>query len=224
MSQYVNYNVVTSKQKPEKGGSKMKYDMVTLGYVILLASGLAVYPLSGCSAEDLADPPEIGEIFPNFELPDLDGETHTLEQYRDKVVVIEMTSHHCPWVRGAEPHIIELTEKYADEDVVFVSINSHESETIAEIKEHVEKIEKPVITLKDDGNKYADVLGARVTPEMYVIDGEGKLVYHGAFDNRSSPEAKGDEAYTDNAIQAALAGEAADPARVRAWGCTIKRQ
>ncbi len=202
----------------------MKSVMCSNLFVVLMAAGFAMYPLVGCSAEDLADPPEIGAEFPNFELPDLDGETHTLEQYRDKVVVIDMTSHHCPWVRGADPQMIELTEKYADEDVVFISINSHESETIEQIKEYNEEVEKPHITLKDEGNVYADVLGARVTPEMYVIDKEGNLVYHGAFDSRSEPGEKGDEAYTDMAIQAALAGEAADPNRVRAWGCTIKRQ
>ena len=190
----------------------------------LLFAGIALYPLTGCGAEDLADPPEIGAAFPGFELPDLDGETNTLEQYRGKVVVIDMTSHHCPWVQGADPHMIELTEKYADDEVVFISINSNEAETVEQIKEYVDKIEKPHITLKDEGNVYADALGARVTPEMYVIDKEGNLVYHGAFDNRSSAPDKGDEAYVDNAIQAALAGEAADPDRVRAWGCTIKRQ
>ncbi len=192
--------------------------------VVLLAAGFALYPLAGCSAAELADPPEIGEELPGFELPDLDGETHTLEQYRGNVVVIDMTSHHCPWVRGADPHKIELTEKYADEDVVFISINSNHAEGVEEIREYIEEIEKPHITLKDEGNVYADVLGARVTPEMYIVDREGILVYHGAFDNRAEPPNKGDEAYTDNAIQAALDGEPADPDRARAWGCTIKRQ
>ncbi len=192
--------------------------------VALLVAGFVLYPLAGCSAEDLADPPEIGAALPNFELPGLDGETHTLEQYQGKVVVIDMTSHHCPWVQGADPHLIELTEKYADEEVVFISVNSNAAETVEQIKEYVDKIEKPHITLKDEGNVYADVLGARVTPEMYIVDKEGNLVYHGAFDNRSNPPDRGDEAYADKAIQAALAGEAADPDRVKAWGCTIKRQ
>ncbi len=202
----------------------MTREVHRLVYVSILALCLAVYPLTGCGAADLVDPPEIGAVFPNFELPDLDGETHTLEQYRGKVVVVEMASQHCPWSRGADPHLVELANKYKDDGVVVIGIDSHNDTSVEAMKAYVEEHEKSHTMLKDEGNKYADVLGARVTPEIYVLDKEGKLVYHGAFDNRSNPAEKGDEAYADKAVQAALAGNAAQPNRVKAWGCTIKRK
>jgi len=202
----------------------MKREVNMLTCVAILALSLAMFPLTGCSAADVADPPEIGAIFPNFALPDLDGAPHTLEQYRGKVVVIEMASQHCPWSRGADPHLVELANKYKDDGVVFIGIDSHNDTPVAAIKTYVEEHGKSYVMLKDEGNQYADVLGARVTPEVYVLDREGKLVYHGAFDNRANPTEKGDEAYTDRAVQAALAGTAAEPNRVKAWGCGIKRK
>lgn len=179
--------------------------------------------LSGCAAAELADPPAIGSIFPNFELRDLDGTTHTLEQYRGKVVVIEMCSHLCPYSRGADPHLVELAQKHAAAGVVVLGIDSHHETPVQDIKKYAQENNKTYPILKDEGHKFADLLGARVTPEVYVIDREGKLMYHGAFDNRERPEDRGAEAYVANAIQAVLDGRPVNPDRVKAWGCTIKR-
>ena len=192
--------------------------------LIALAFCLAVYPFCGCASENLPEPPELGSVLGNFELKDLAGNTHTLEQYRGKVVVIEMASQHCPWSRGADPHLVELSQKYADDGVVFIGIDSHNDTSVEAIKAYAEEHGKSYTILKDEGNKYADAIGAKVTPEIYVVDKEGNLRYHGAFDDRGKPEDKGENAYTDKAIAAVLAGETPDPARVRAWGCTIKRK
>jgi thiol-disulfide isomerase/thioredoxin len=181
-------------------------------------------PLAGCSAQNLPEPPAIGEAFPNFELPDFDGKTHTLERYLGKTVVLEMASIHCPYSRGTDPHLMELANAYADKDVVVVGIDSHSSTTVEDIKKYAAEVKKTYPILKDEGNKYADTIGAKVTPEIYVIDKEGKLVYHGAFDDRTDPTKKGENAYTENAVKAALDGKPANPNRVKAWGCSIKRK
>ncbi len=190
---------------------------------MIMTLSVVLYPQFGCSADRLPDPPEIGAAVPNFELPDLQGKTHTLEQYRGKVVVIEMCSQHCPWSRGADPHLVELSKKYADKDVVFVAVDSNKNTSAADIQEYAQGVGKTYAILKDAGNKYADALGARVTPEIYVVDKEGKLRYHGAFDNRVRAEDRGDDAYVDKAVQALLDGAAPTPDRVKPWGCSIKR-
>lgn len=194
------------------------------GLKVTLAVAIAVLPLVACSAQNLPEPPAIGATFPNFELSDLDGKTHTLEQYKGKIVVLEMASMHCPYSRGTDPHLVELATAYADKDVVVLGIDSHNSTTVEEIKKYAAEVKKTYPILKDEGNKYADTIGAKVTPEIYVIDKEGKLVYHGAFDDRADPTKKGENAYTENAVKAALEGKPADPNRVKAWGCSIKRK
>lgn len=166
---------------------------------------------------------EVGDAMPNFTLKDLNGNEHTLEKYRGKVVVLDFCSHECPWSRGADPHFAALVKEYAEKEVVFLGIDSHHQVTVAQIKQYVEDKGLTHPILKDEENAYADKAGAKVTPEIFVIDKEGKLRYHGAFDNRSKPEDKGAEFYTKLAIDAVLAGKDVAPKQVKAWGCSIKR-
>lgn len=166
---------------------------------------------------------EIGGVMPNFALKDLNGNEHTLEKYQGKVVLLDFCSHECPWSRGADPHLAALVKEFAEKDVIFLGIDSHHQTTVAQIKQYVDDKGLTHPILKDENNAYADAVGAKVTPEIFVIDKEGKLRYHGAFDNRSKPEDKGSEAYAKQAIDAVLAGKDVAPKQVKAWGCSIKR-
>ena len=166
---------------------------------------------------------KVGQQMPGFSLPDYDGNEHTLHDYRGQVVVIEFCSQKCPYSRGADSDLIALYKRHKDDGVVFLGIDSHRDTPLDEIEEYAGKVGKAYPILKDEGNKYADVVGAKVTPEVYVVDEEGTLRYHGAFDNRSNPEKKGDQAYVANALNAVRSGEEVEPERVKAWGCTIKR-
>lgn len=200
--------------------STLKVSMLTLVFAIFVFANV------GCAADTSTSKkaPAIGDIMPGFNLKDLESNVHTLDQYKGKVIVIEMCSQLCPYSRGADPHLVELSKKYADKDVVFIGIDSHHSTTVEEIKKYAEETGKSYTILKDEGNKYADEIGAKVTPEVYVIDKEGKLAYHGAFDNREKPDTKGSKTYVDDAIAAVLEGKKPEPATVKAWGCTIKRK
>jgi hypothetical protein len=66
-------------------------------------------------------------------------------------------------------------------------------------------------------------VGAKTTPEIFVVDKDGKLAYHGAFDDRAQPDKKGKTPYVENAVKALLDGKAVDPKEVKSWGCGIKR-
>ncbi|HOH28900.1 MAG TPA: redoxin domain-containing protein [Candidatus Hydrogenedentes bacterium] len=183
-----------------------------------------VVPLYGCASENAAAVPKIGNPLPNFELKDLNGTVHSLNQYAGNIVVLEMCSIECPWSRGADPHLVALSKKHADDGVVFLGIDSHKSITVDDIKAYAEKAGKSYPILKDVDNKYADAIGAKTTPEVYVVDKEGKLAYHGAFDNRQQETQEGDKSYVANAIAALLDGKAPDPSEAKSWGCSIKRK
>lgn len=165
----------------------------------------------------------VGSAMPDFTLTDYNGESHQLSKYAGKVVVIDFLSKDCPWSRGAAPNIAELAKSYQGKDVVFLGINSNEGTTADAMAKYAESGSIPYAIAIDTGNKYADTVGATRTPEMYVIDKSGILVYHGAYDNRKSPEEVGSENYTKNAIDAVLAGKPVAKSEVSAWGCTIKR-
>lgn len=187
----------------------------------------AVVVLAGCQGAEPAGPSSaalaIGASAPDFTLNDNDGTAHTLSAYRGKVVALVFTSQECPYSRGADPQLAELAKKYAERGVTVLSIDSHKDTTLEQIKQYRTEEQLPYPILKDAENKYADAVGAKQTPEVFLLDAEGKLAYHGAFDNRRGPDGPGDTPLLANAIEALLAGKAPDPAETRQWGCTIKR-
>jgi len=166
---------------------------------------------------------KIGGKMPQFKLQDTSGKEHTLDAYKGKVVVLDFSSQHCPWSRGADPDIAALAIKYKDKGVVFLGIDSHNSTSVEDIAAHMKEANIPYPILKDKENTYADAVGAERTPELFVVNKEGNLVYHGAFDNRRAPDKKGDVNYLTDALDAVVAGEAVANPEVAAWGCGIKR-
>ena len=167
--------------------------------------------------------PIIDQPMPSFDLPDVNGAKHTLDEYKGKVVVLAFVSVRCPFSRGVDPQMIALQKAYADKGVVVIGVNANASESVEEIKKAVDAMEWPGVMLRDEGNRYADVVGAKTTPECFVIDKTGKLVYQGAFDDRKQPETAGSVHYVENAVTAILDGKSVDPKQVRSWGCSIKR-
>jgi peroxiredoxin len=167
---------------------------------------------------------EVGKEMPDFTMTDTEGKEHKLADYRGKIVILDFASQHCPYSRGADPAINALAQKYAGQEVVLLAIDSHADTAPEEIQKYREETKLSFPILKDVDNAYADVVGAKRTPEMFVIDKEGKLAYHGAFDNRRGPESDADEHYTADAVAALVAGKQPEVTEKAAWGCGIKRK
>jgi peroxiredoxin len=202
----------------------MKY-LIRAGIVVGICVGVllvAAYVHLGGLGTAIAV--EIGQNLPDFTLKDLDGKEHTLSQYRGNIVVIEFCSYQCPWSRGADPKLIELWNKYKDKGVVFLGIDSNTPNAVEDIKKYAATLKKDYPILKDVDNVYADKLGASRTPEIFIVDKDGKLVYHGAFDNRTNPDGTPTKHYVADAIESLLNGKTPDPNSTSAWGCTIKRK
>lgn len=170
-----------------------------------------------------AEAPQIGDKLPDFQLQDLTGKSHSLSKYAGKIVVLNFCSQECPWSRGADAKINEVARAYADKGVVFLGIDSHHTTPTEAIKAHAENAGVPYPILKDSGNAYADTVSAQRTPEIFIVDRQGKLAYHGAFDNRTQPGQVGEVNYVVDALEALLAGREVAKPTAAAWGCTIKR-
>lgn len=166
---------------------------------------------------------EIGQPLPDFALKDTSGKEHKLADYAGKIVVLNFVSQECPFSRGADPAINALATKYADKGVVFLGVDSHKDTTPEAIAKHIESAKVPYPILKDGDNAYADAVGAKVTPELFIAGKDGKLAYHGAPDNRTSPDGEASEHYADAALAALVEGKAVETPEVKAWGCSIKR-
>jgi peroxiredoxin len=197
---------------------KLHWGAATLACAVALFG----FTISRASAEKLKAL-EIGAAFPDFKLTDTTGKEHSLANYKDKIVVLNFCTQECPFSRGADPSINELATAYADNDVVFLGVDSNKNLEPAAIQAHIDEAKIPYPILKDTDNKLADAVGARVTPEIYVIGKDGKLAYHGAPDDRAGPTETPKAHYLKDALDALTAGKAVEKSTVKAWGCGIKR-
>lgn len=189
-----------------------------------LACAVALYgiAMAGASAEKLKAL-EIGAAFPDFKLTDSTGKEHSLADYKDKILVLNFCTQECPFSRGADPSINDLATTYADKGVVFLGVDSNKNLDAAAIQAHIDEAKIPYPIVKDTGNKLADQVGARVTPEIYVIGKDGKLAYHGAPDDRAGPTETPKAHYLKDALDALTEGKPVAKSTVKAWGCGIKR-
>lgn len=179
--------------------------------------------LAGVAGPVQAGEVKVGDKMPDFKMTDYNGKEHSLSAHLGKIVVVEFCSHKCPWSKGADTQWKDVAAKYADKGVVFLGIDSHSSTPAEELKAYASESGKPYPILKDENNIYADAVNAQRTPEVFVVNKEGKIVYHGAFDNRTKPEVAGDVNYVLAALDATLEGKPVEKTDVAAWGCTIKR-
>ena len=171
--------------------------------------------------------PEIGDAIPTFELPDTDGGTHAapLEDAPSATVVVVMCNH-CPYVVAWNPRVKAVAEDYAPRGVRFLAINANDIERYPadapeRMREFVAYQDWPFPYLYDESQDVARALDALVTPHVFVYDGNQRLVYHGAPDADHQDPAH-DAAWLRGAIDAALAGQSAEPATTRPRGCSVK--
>lgn len=164
---------------------------------------------------------------PTFDLPGVDGRTHSLEEYADApVLVLVQSCNHCPYVLAWEGRINALQREYADRGVRIVAISSNDAEayptdSFERMVEHAREAGYVIDYLYDESQEVARALGSERTPECFVYDAERRLVYHGAVDdNRDEPDVT--EHYLRDAIEAALAGDPPPVTETPAVGCTVK--
>ena len=78
------------------------------------------------------------------------------------------------------------------------------------------------MTLQDTSGELGRVFGARTTPHMFIIDGEGTLRYAGAIDDDPRGRKEPAKNYVDAGLTALLAGQSPDPSGTQPYGCSVK--
>ena len=187
--------------------------------VVLTAASLAA---SAARAADL----KIGAPAPDFTLPSAsDGKAVALKDLlaKSKAVAVVFIATKCPVSNAYNTRMAALGKEYAAKGVLLVGINSNKTEPAGEVKEHAEKHGFTFPVLKDDGNKIADAYGATKTPEVFVLDPKGNLLYHGRIDESQDDAKNVRSPDLRNALEAVLAGKPVPTAETKAFGCTIKR-
>lgn len=171
---------------------------------------------------------------PSFSLKDADGKTHTMDQYKGKLLVLEFTNPGNPVTgRGGCPFVVPRYEQKIMQNLaqqvqaaggVYLAVNSGHYNTPEDSKAIAAKYGVTYPTLQDTSGTLARALQAKTTPHMYVIDKEGKIVYNGALNDNNSTDVAGDATATNyvmQAVEAVNAGRAPEVAQTRSYGCNI---
>jgi peroxiredoxin len=175
----------------------------------------------------------VGKAAPEFSLKDLDGREVSLASFRGKVVVLEWFNPGCPFVKASHSKgsLKGTAKKHAANGVVWLAVNS-----AAQGKQGFDPaansdaakrfgLEHPI--LRDESGAVGRAYGATNTPNMFVIDKNGVLVYAGAIDN--SPDGEGEAPasgslinYVDAALEDLAAGRAVKTPVTKPYGCSVK--
>lgn len=189
-----------------------------------LAAGLVSFAALAARADDTPKA-AVGQPAPAISLQDTAGATHTLEQYKGKIVVLEWFNADCPFVVKHHKRFKTMKEtfaKYKDKDVVWLAVCSsaegkqgHGLERNKRAKEEY-AMDYPI--LLDPSGATGRAYGATNTPHMVVIDAKGVVRYTGAIDDDRKPDQQGKTNYVQNAVDALLEGKDVATPSTRAYG------
>ena len=200
-----------------------KHYVISLLLATILIVVFAAVAGSGHTDDNTLVAPAIGSTIDDFKLPDANGAEHSLNSLKGKNgAVLIFIATRCPISNGYNERMEKLAEDYKAKGINVIGINSNVTEPASEVKAHAAQKHLTFTILKDDGNKIADRLAANHTPEVYVIDASGKLVYHGRIDNSQNPANITSNDLRD-ALDAMLAGKPIQKTTSVAFGCSIKR-
>jgi len=137
------------------------------------------------------------------------------------------TCNHCPWAKAWETRIVELGNTYRKKGIGVIAINSNDpdaypEDSFAEMQTRAKqrKIAYPYVV--DASSNVARAFGASHTPEAFVFDASGKLVYHGGIDDNAKEPNKVTQRWLRDALSAVSAGKPVAMAETKAFGCGIK--
>lgn len=152
---------------------------------------------------------------------DLSGKTVQLTT-AGRITVVVFLSSVCPISNDYNDRLIALHRHYLPKGIQFLFVNSNSNETPRDISQHARSAEYPFPILQDPGNHIADLLGATVTPEVFILDPQGMIRYKGQIDDARNP-ARVQVHAVKAAVEDLLAGREVARKETKAFGCTIKR-
>jgi hypothetical protein len=177
--------------------------------------------------------PEIGVAAPAFTLPDTYGNEHSLSDYAGKWVVLEWLNYGCPFVQKHynSGNMQKLQTDYGEKGVVWFSVVSsapgeqgyYEPDEMNAMNQ--EKGNQATAVLLDPAGTVGRAYGAKTTPQMYVINPDGVLLYNGAIDDKPTSrlsDIEGAKNYLVQAMEEAMAGEPVSIPTTQPYGCNVK--
>ena len=176
---------------------------------------------------------KVGDKAPAFNLKNIDGQMYSFENIKDangntpKGFVVTFTCNTCPYAVAYEDRLIDLHNKLSPMGYPVVAIQPNDPElkagdSFTAMQERAAEKGFPFLYLMDEGQEIYPQYGASRTPEIYLVDADLTLRYHGAIDDNAQDASAVTINYVEKAVEALENGQDPDPADVKAIGCTIK--
>jgi hypothetical protein len=176
---------------------------------------------------------QVGAPAPDFHGTDTNGKTQSLDQYKGKYVVLEWHNHDCPYTikHYKSGNMQSLQKQWTAKGVVwFTVISSAPGEQgyvdAGQENAYMKKMgAQPTAAILDPKGVIGHLYDAKTTPNMYVIDPSGKLIYAGAIDDHATPEIsdiQSSKNYVATALTEAMNGKPVQTPVTRPYGCSVK--
>jgi peroxiredoxin len=164
-----------------------------------------------------------------FELPDAAGSKHSSAEWRgEKAVLIFFVAAECPVSNFYSPDFARIAHDYAKRGVVTYGVHCDEDLTAANAAAHAKEYGLKFPMLMDPKQKLAAAVGARTTPEAFVLSPAGAVLYHGRIDDRFATNGKRrDEPTThelEDALRAVIAGKKVELTETKPYGCPLPKR
>jgi hypothetical protein len=180
-----------------------------------------------------ANAQKAGQPAPDFTASDTFGQRHHLSDYRGKFVVLEWHNNGCPFTRKhyESGNMQRLQKEWTAKGVIWLTVISSAPGmqgyvTPSQENDYMAKMNAlPTVALLDPSGQLGHLYDTRSTPELYVINPQGVLIYEGAIDNRPTADqadVQGAENYVSEALTAAMAGQPVKTPVTRPYGCPVK--
>jgi len=171
----------------------------------------------------------LGTAAPDFTLPDTDGKTVSLADFKDKTALLVLfICNHCPYVKHLRAGLAQLARDYRPRGVAIIGINSNDvtnypEDSPARMKEEAKSAGYLFPYLYDESQAVAKAFHAACTPDIFLFDRGRRLVYRGQFD-ASRPGTGIPVTGKDlrAAFDAVLAGKTTSQFQAPSMGCNIK--
>ena len=193
----------------------------------------ALLTFAASTALIAADSPAVGANAPDFSLTDSKGKTQSVSQYKGKYVVLEWFNPECPFVKKhyGSDNMQKLQKQFTDKGVVWLTIDSSSEgaegyltpdaadKVMSQWKTHM-----TALLLDPDGTA-GKAYGSKNTPNMVIINPDGKIIYHGAIDSKATPnpsDIPSSTNYVKAALEQSLAGKSVATPETKPYGCSVK--
>jgi len=174
---------------------------------------------------------KIGDKIPatDVKLKGEGGKETTLAELKGKRgMLVVITCNNCPYAVAWERRIVDIGNEWSQKnDLGVVAINPNDpnispSDSLEKIVARSKKEFYKFPYLMDSTQKLSKAFGATKTPECFLFDNKGTLVYHGAVDDNHKDEKKVQQRYLRDALNAMRHGEKIPVAETKAMGCGVK--